>query len=245
VPIDLDGGQHVLAGVTDVTDRLAAEAAVARSLREKETLLKEIHHRVKNNLQIISSLLMLQRDQMPSEAAQRLLEESVLRVRSMALIHQQLYGVDSLERIELGEYARSLASSLQGALAPRVRIQVASTGVEVSVETAVPLGLILNELLTNAIKYGVPERAEAPAGARAADAPPYDVLVEIARVEDSVRVAVTDFGPGLPEGFDPARATSLGLHLVRTLNRQLRGALDVRVDGGTRFSLVCPLPVER
>ena len=109
VPIDLNGEPHILAGVTDVTDHIEAQAAVTRSLREKETLLKEIHHRVKNNLQVISSLLMLQSEQMPSERARELLAESVQRVRSMALIHQQLYGVESLERIDLGDYARTLA----------------------------------------------------------------------------------------------------------------------------------------
>jgi PAS domain S-box-containing protein len=108
VPLMVRGEQQVLAGVTDLSARVAAQEAVSRSLREKEVLLKEIHHRVKNNLQIISSLLMLQSDKVPSDDARRTLHESVYRVRSMALIHQLFYGGESLERIDLGTYARSL-----------------------------------------------------------------------------------------------------------------------------------------
>jgi PAS domain S-box-containing protein len=245
VPIELNGERHILAGVTDVTDRLEAQAAVTRSLREKETLLKEIHHRVKNNLQIISSLLMLQSEQMPSDRARKLLEESVLRVRSMALIHQQLYGVESLERIDLGDYARSLAESLRGALAPLARLRVDASVVEVTVETAVPLGLILNELLTNAFKYGLPERADGVEPAPGRTGETCDIVVEVGVTDDRIRVAVTDSGKGPPEGFDPARSTSLGLQLVRTLNRQLRGKLELDVDRGSRFVVTCPRAAEQ
>lgn len=240
VPIDLNGEPHVLAGVTDVTDQLEAQAAVTRSLREKETLLKEIHHRVKNNLQVISSLLMLQSEQMPSERARELLAESVQRVRSMALIHQQLYGVESLERIDLGDYARTLAESLRGALAPHARLRVDASVVEVTVDTAVPFGLILNELLTNAFKYGLPQRDEGgePTPGRTGEG--FDIVVEVGIVEERIRVAVTDSGKGPPEGFDPARSSGLGLQLVRTLSRQLRGRLELDVDRGSRFAVTCP-----
>jgi two-component sensor histidine kinase len=207
-------------------------------LSEKETLLREIHHRVKNNLQIISSLLMLQSEQMRSDSARKLLEESVFRVRSMALIHQQLYGVESLARIDFGDYARTLAESLRGALAPHARLRVDASRVEITVETAVPLGLILNELLTNAFKYGLPDRTTG-------DAPPIgrtgegcDILVEVGLAEDCIWMAVTDSGRP-PENFDPARTTSLGLELVRTLNRQLRGTLSFDVGRGSRFVLTC------
>ncbi|MBM4269697.1 MAG: PAS domain S-box protein [Deltaproteobacteria bacterium] len=240
VPIDLNGEPHVLAGVTDVTDQLEAQAAVTRSLQEKETLLKEIHHRVKNNLQVISSLLMLQSEQMPSTRARELLAESVQRVRSMALVHQQLYGVESLERIDLGDYARTLAESLRGALAQDARLRVDASVVEVTVDTAVPFGLILNELLTNAFKYGLPQRGEGgePTPGRTGEG--FDIVVEVGIVEERIRVAVTDSGKGPPDGFDPARSSGLGLQLVRTLSRQLRGTLELDVDRGSRFAVTCP-----
>ena len=240
VPIDIHGERHILAGVTDITDRLEAQSIVTRSLREKETLLKEIHHRVKNNLQIISSLLMFQSEQMPSDRARMLLEESVLRVRSMALIHQHLYGVESLERIDLGDYARSLAESLRGVLAPHARLRVDASMVEVTVNIAVPLGLILNELLTNAFKYGLPERAEGGEPTHGRTGEHFDIVVEVRVVEERIQVAVTDSGKGLPEGFDPERSTTLGLQLVRTLNRQIRGQLEFDVDRGSRFAVTCP-----
>jgi PAS domain S-box-containing protein len=243
VPIDLNGETHILAGVSDINARHEAQKALTESLREKETLLKETHHRVKNNLQIISSLLMLQSEQMPSDQARQLLQESVLRVRSMALIHQQLYGMGSFERIDLGDYTRQLAESLRSALAPLARLRVDAAVVEVTVETAVPLGLILNELLTNAFKYGLRPRGAVP-GASPGRTGEHDVLVEIGLEGEQLRVAVLDSGDGIPEDV-VSNTTSLGLHLVRALNRQLRGKLAIDVDRGSRVVLTCPRPTER
>ena len=236
VQLQLNNEPHVLVGLSDVSERVAAQATVTQSLREKETLLMEIHHRVKNNLQIISSLLMLQSQQMPSEEAKAMLEESVFRVRSMALIHQQLYGAESLERVDLGSYARTLAESVRSTFAPNARIQVSATLAEVTVDFAVPLGLILNELLTNAFKYGVSQAGTA--STKPAEGANWDVLIEVNAEDDAVRVAVTDHGPGLPPGFDPATSNTLGLQLVRSLTRQLRGKFSVT---GARFQVLCPL----
>jgi two-component sensor histidine kinase len=213
---------------------------LSASLHEKEILLKEIHHRVKNNLQIISSLLMLQADKMPSEAAKELLKESVLRVRSMALIHQQLYGVDSLSKVDLGAYACSLSRSLASLLAPTARIQVESHTAWVTVDTAVPIGLILNELVTNALKYGVSARPPEGQPRIGRTGEHCDVLIEVGLVEGQIRIAVLDSGESLPEGFDPTRSVGLGMQLVRALTRQLRGKLEFDVDRGTRFVMTCP-----
>jgi PAS domain S-box-containing protein len=206
----------------------AAESALQRSLSEKETLLKEIHHRVKNNLQIISSLLFLQLDQLSAPDARALLTDSVQRVQSIALIHQLLYGSVSLERIDIAEYARTLAESLRNALAPETRFRFETQPVEVSVDRAAPLGLLLNELLTNAFKYGA-----RPPGERS------EVLVAVQIEEGLLRLVVHDSGPGLPEAFRLDRSTSLGLQLVRSLTRQLRGTIDARNEGGARFELRC------
>ncbi len=223
--------QAAIIAVRDLTERRRMEATVAQSLREKETLLKEIHHRVKNNLQIISSLLMLQVEQMPSREAGRLLEESVQRVRSMALIHQQIYGGESLARIDLSTYTSQLAGSLRNALAPDARMTLEADPVEVTVEHAVPLGLILNELITNAFKYGAPKHGETrPA-----------VHIRIRAEDAGLVLEVRDEGPGLPPDFDLATATSLGLTLVDTLTRQLRGELTMSHEGGAVFRLRCSL----
>ena len=167
-----------------------------------------------------------------TEPAKRLLEESVQRVRAMALIHQQLYGIESLDRIELGEYARKLAETLLGAFHSGARLSVvATTPVYVTVELGVPLGLILNELLTNAFKYGGRQDACEPA----------QVEVELRRGDGTLTVRVRDHGPGVPAGFSLVSVSSLGLQLVRALTRQLKGRFTHRNEDGAVFELTFPL----
>ncbi len=213
-----------------LTDQQQLEARLKESLGEKETLLKEIHHRVKNNLQIVSSLLTIQMNEMPSDAARSMLADSVQRVRSMALIHQHLYGSTSLERIDLGAYTEQLADSLRQTLAPTARLRIVAEPIEIAVENATPIGLILNELLTNAFKYGIPSDG----GASPRDE---DVLVEIMPLPRQLRLTVRDHGPGLPANFDLLASKSLGLKLVRALSRQLKGKLVARSDLGAVFEL--------
>jgi two-component sensor histidine kinase len=122
---------------------------------------------------------------------------------------------------------------------------VGASTVEVTVDTAMPFGLILNELLTNAFKYGLRQRDEGgePTPGRTGEG--FDIVVEVGIVEERIRVAVTDSGKGPPDGFDPARSSGLGLQLVRTLSRQLRGTLELDVDRGSRFAVTCPRGLER
>jgi PAS domain S-box-containing protein len=207
---------------------VALESAMKRALHEKETLLKEIHHRVKNNLQIVSSLLTLQLDQVPEPTVRALLTESVHRVRSMALIHQSLYGGTALDRVAVLQYAESLAQALRSAFAPGARVQVYGTPLAVAVEQAIPVGLILNELLTNAFKYGV--RA-----ARDPELP--DVVVQLHAEGDEATLEVRDRGPGLPANFEVDGCPSLGLTLVTALTRQLGGQLTFRNEGGAVFAV--------
>ena len=221
--------QAAIIAVRDLTERHRMEQAVAQSLQEKETLLKEIHHRVKNNLQIISSLLQLQVDRVPAGEARGALEESVHRVRSMALIHQQLYGAASLERVDLAIYAEQLSEPLRRALAPNARLKLVAPSIEVTVEHAVPFGLTLNELLTNAFKYGIPAEGSPDA--------PFDVLLTLECEDGLLHLTVRDRGPGLPAGFEVEQGASLGLLLVRTLTRQLRGTFVAFNDGGACFRL--------
>ena len=214
----------------EIAERIAAQEEVTRSLAQKEILLREIHHRVKNNLQMISSLLTLQSEQMPSPEARDLLTECVHRVRSMAMIHQQLYGVETIDRIELETYVNTLAGSLRLSLAPECRLRVNANPVELSVDLAVPIGLILNELLTNAFKYGC-----APAHDRADLG--WDVAVTIEGDARKFIVTVQDRGPGLPDGFSISDSSTLGLQLVRALTRQIKGKLTSSSADGATFTL--------
>jgi PAS domain S-box-containing protein len=220
-----DLAHEVKRSTTALREVQRMESLMKQSLEEKDTLLKEIHHRVKNNLQMVSSLLSLQMEQMPEGRAQDLLAESVTRVRSMALIHQHLYGSVSLERVDLANYAKNLAESLRHVLAPEARVEVDADHVEVSVEEAVPTGLILNELLTNALKYG-----RGAAG--------HVVRTKIREVKREITLEVRDNGSGLPDHFQMRSAGTLGLQLVTTLSRQLRGRVRAYNDGGAVFELV-------
>jgi PAS domain S-box-containing protein len=233
----LNGHEHVMASVTDVSARIAALEVIQRSLREKETLLKEIHHRVKNNLQIVSSLLRLQCEQCQEPEVRAPLQESIGRVRSMAMVHEQLYGHESLEEIDLGEYAQSLGSMLRGAHGPRARLSVQAEPLAVSIDVATPLGLILNELITNAFKHGL-VRAEGDTRPRRTG-DECDVLVEVRSMGGRVHLAVSDSGPGVAPLSHAQASNSLGMQLVRSLSRQLRADLRFDTEGGLRVSVEC------
>jgi two-component sensor histidine kinase len=202
---------------------------IRASLREKETLLKEIHHRVKNNLQVISSLLSLQSDRLPDTAARRLFLDARDRVRSMALVHEKLYNSQNLARVELGEYTRSLMSDLlqaHAALASKVRMRLEQDAVFVPVDVAIPCGLILNELATNALKHAFRGRAEG------------EIAIEMRRLDDArIRVVFCDDGGGLPPELDWRSADTLGLRLIRMLTEQLGGTAELCNGQGTRFEL--------
>jgi two-component sensor histidine kinase len=203
---------------------------IRASLREKETLLKEIHHRVKNNLQVISSLLSLQSDRLADTMVRKLFLDARDRVRSMALVHEKLYNSQNLARVELGEYTRSLMNDLlQGhaALASKVRLRIEQDSVLVPVDVAIPCGLILNELATNALKHAFRERAEG------------EIAIETRRLADGrIRIVFSDDGDGLPPEIDWRSADTLGLRLIRMLTDQLGGTSELDNGQGTRFELV-------
>ena len=214
--------------VRDLSERHAMEAAITRSLREKETLLKEVHHRVKNNLQIVSSLLTLQSETVADPTAQGALREMVLRVRSMSLVHQQLYGTEHLERIDFGDYACALGRFLHGSLEPAANFQYETERVEITVDTAVPCGLILNELVTNALKHG-----------RSKDGT-VTVRIGVQAFPEHFVMTVADKGRGLM-GTSPPTSATLGFDLVRTLTRQIRARMDIAHEGGAVFRMHVPL----
>ncbi len=214
---------------SDVTDRKQAEERTRASLHEKEILLKEIHHRVKNNMQVISSLVSLQADALPDESARAVLRNVTDRVRSMALVHEKLYQSADLARVNFAEYAQSLLQYLwraHGSHAPGIRLALDLEPVWLDVEAAVPCGLVLNELAGNALKHAFPGRAEG------------EVAVSLRRAADGrVSLEVRDNGKGLPPGLDWRQTRSLGLHLVDMLSGQLDAAVEVPDGEGTTFRL--------
>ena len=207
-----------------------AEAQIRASLKEKEVLLSEVHHRVKNNLQIISSLLGLQRDYVKDARVLGALDDSQGRIRSMALIHDLLYRSDDLGHIDFSEYARNLATTILHTFSDKaagVTVETAADQVFLPVGTVFPCGLIVNELITNSLKHAFPDGRNG------------SVLVEFSRSgRDKFILTVKDDGIGLPEAFDYRNSESLGFKLVANLTeKQLRGRLELSSNGGTTVRL--------
>jgi len=222
---------HCVVVSLDTTAYKASEEQTRRSLDEKELLLKEVHHRVKNNLQIISSLLNLQLNVITNKETREMVRESQNRVRSMALIHEKLYQSGNLARISLEEYLRSLTRELfrsYGASGVNLRMEVEEIGLDV--DTAIPCGLMVNELVSNALKYAFPDGKEG------------EILVKCTQVSrDRVALTVADNGAGLPEDVERKAGESLGFQLIHLLVKQLRGTLDIVRGGGTTFQITFPL----
>jgi PAS domain S-box-containing protein len=230
-------GGLAMAFVSDITARKQAsqerEGLIGQlegALAEKIVLLKEVHHRVKNNLAVIAGLLGMQADSLEDERARISLEESQQRVQSMALIHEYLYANEHLDRVNFGQYIEQLARELCVTYAvesDRIGIAVEAEEIEVSVHRAIPCGLILNELLSNALKYAF------------ADGRTGEIRVHFARVESGeLSLLCQDNGVGIPQNLDWQNAPSLGLKIVRILAKQIDGHLTLdRSAGGTRWEL--------
>ncbi|MHC1711553.1 MAG: PAS domain S-box protein [Solidesulfovibrio sp.] len=213
--VDPRGARYIVGVIRDVTRDKVNEQRLRESLLEKEVLLKEVHHRVKNNLQVISSLLFLQKDNVEDPAIQDMFEESRNRIASMALVHEELYRSGDLARVDLKEYLERLAPKVVQSLRGNKSIGFALnlTECRVSVDKAIPFGLIINELMTNAVKHGFCGRDTG------------NVRVTVDRQEGMAQAVVEDDGIGLPEGFHPDAVKTLGMQLVVQLTRQLRGSL--------------------
>jgi two-component sensor histidine kinase len=202
---------------------------VRASLREKEVLLKEIHHRVKNNLQIVSSLLSLQSRHASDEPSLEVLRESQNRVRTMALIHEKLYQSNDFTQVDFADYAQSLMTMLSDSFGQRIRrthVRLRAVPVHLHIDRAIPAGLILNELVSNCFKHAFPDDRE---GA---------IVIDVAARGDSRAVLrVSDDGVGPPPGVDFAAGQSLGLQLVHILAAQLNASLVFRRESGLTVEL--------
>ena len=221
---------YALDNFTQETRRAQAETGLRRSLDEKNALLKEVHHRVKNNLQVITSLLRLEAGRTADDAAHAVLVEMQGRVMSMALLHETLYRSSDLANIDLAYYLEQLAHQSFRSLAPPsgITLHLDLSAAPIELDQAIPCGLLTNELLSNALKHGFP-------GGR-----PGVVSIRLhpGDTDGSLRLEVSDDGVGLPADIEQRRINSLGLHLVTVLAKQLQGVLEIGNGPGTTFRLV-------
>lgn len=198
------------------------------SLREKEQLLKEIHHRVKNNMQIISSLLSLQSENSEDEKFNALLRESRNRINSMALVHEMLYQSDDLSKIELKEYIETLCSSVHRSYAlPNSNIEFVydvDKGAHFNIDKMIPIGLILNEAISNSLKHAFPKKTG-------------KITICLQNKNGKYELMVSDNGTGFKNEFDPEKDSHLGIQLIYMLTEQLGGKLDVKNDNGVCYHI--------
>ena len=217
----------------DVTERIRVENQIRQNLEEKNVLLKEIHHRVKNNLSVVISLLNLQADKLQSKnQAIKAFKESRDRIYAMAMVHEQLYQSGNFAEIDMKNYAHTLIQKLLQIYKPRTKIEcnLKIQAVKIDINQAIPLGLILNELITNVLKHAFQDRPEGNLliSLKQLKSGPYDIIVQ-------------DDGKGLPEHIDPENIDSLGFKLVKILTQQLDGQLFIDRKTGTKFRLMFPI----
>ncbi|MGF1568864.1 MAG: PAS domain S-box protein [Nodosilinea sp.] len=215
---------------TDIDARKQSEVSLQRSLREKEILLKEIHHRVKNNLLVVSSLLELQADYLTDPQAIQYFEDSQHRIQSMALIHEKLYQTTNLAQVDLSDYLDLLLTQLCSAFDAHTHGIVAkleADSILLNLETVTPCGLIVSELVSNCFRHAFPNGAEGHIWVTAYQNSAQQIVVE-----------VRDDGIGLPTDLDIGQTDSLGLQLVYLLTQQLQGTIQVQRQPGTKFRLV-------
>ena len=230
-PIKTDEGQLVLASIIDISERIHAAQRLMNSLKEKEVLLKEVHHRVKNNLAVIGSLFYLQSTTTRDEETLRILQDCQDRVRSMALVHERLYRSEDLASVDFAEYTEELASHLfrNSALSPHtIGLKIDFEKIPLEIDQAIPCGLILTELISNALKHAFPNGRSG------------EIRVSLKRVgNEGVVLTVADNGVGLPEEPDLQDQRSLGMRLIYSLANQLDAKIEfLRREPGTEARLI-------
>ena len=232
-PIQTDDGPMVLSAIVDISHRKEEEERIRAALREKEILLGEIHHRVKNNLQIVHSLLFLQSARISDPLALDLLRDSRDRLHSMALIHQTLYGSKDFARVDFAVFIDTLLPALiesHGVDTRRIAIRVDVEPVRLPIDIAIPCGLMVNELITNAFKHAFRDR----------DHGEIRVALTLQSGNEAL-LTVSDDGVGLPDHVDVERTDTLGLQLVGLLGEQIDGVMSIRRSDPTQFSVRFPI----
>jgi two-component sensor histidine kinase len=228
--VSVESGDSVLDGIGAGVNMLGEELQHSTiSLREKEQLLKEIHHRVKNNMQIISSLLSLQSENSDDGKFNALLRESRNRINSMALVHEMLYQSDDLSKIELKEYIETLCSSVHRSYVLPDSVIEFDYAIEkqehFNIDKMIPIGLILNEAISNSLKHAFPQKKG-------------KVTITLQRQNDKYSLTVSDNGLGFKNDFDPEKDSHLGIQLIYMLTEQLGGKLEVLNSKGVNYHIV-------
>ncbi len=231
----LFGSKHEVQSVQviarDITEIKEIQIQLEQTLKEKEMLMKEIYHRVKNNLMVISSLLNLQSGYIEDEKAKSIFKESQNRANSMAIIHQRLYQSSDLKNIDFGDYIHTLANDLYDSYVPdpeRVGLNINADEVKIDINTSIPLGLIINELLSNSMKHGFPDDKKG------------EITIDFHKVDGDFILEVKDTGVGIPEDIDIFNTGSLGMQLITSLTQQISGELEFARTPNTCFRVTFP-----
>jgi len=221
--------KYLIAVIEDITERQRAAAALSASLQEKEILLKEIHHRVKNSLQLVASMLNLQSDSVEDDSLKESLSDSQSRIKALALVHEKLYGAQDLAHVSFKAYSDDLLSFLFRSLqagSDLVSLDLDVADVSLDIDSAIPVGLILSELVTNSLKHGFPD-------GRAGE-----ITIGLhPRLPPGFALTVADNGIGFPADLDFRQTDTLGLQLVCVLTAQIGGSIELDRTNGSRFTI--------
>ncbi len=227
------GKPAMIGSVIDITARKKAEVEVLKSLKEKDILLREIHHRVKNNMQVVVSLLRMQLVNVTDPQAYAILRESKNRILSMAMIHEKMYRTDNLTSINMLEYITSLTGTLVTDFSPDEKLIdlniVCDPSLEMTIDAGIPTGLILNELVSNSFKHGIPPGKKGTIN-----------ISVLPNNKESIDIIYRDSGVGLPEGFNPEMCDSLGMQIIMSLTMQLSGEINFASDNGILVTIKIP-----
>jgi PAS domain S-box-containing protein len=219
---------YIISLSLEATEREEAQKQIVNSLEEKNVLLREIHHRVKNNMQIISSLLSLQSSNIEDQNMRDIFNESQNRVKSMSMIHEQLYQTDDLAKIDFKIYVNGLIKNLFQIFSPdwpRIRWVVDIDKVKLNLESAIPCGLIINELVSNSLKHAFKEGSDG------------NIMIKMRKNGETITLIISDNGVGFPKDFNIEKTSTLGLKLVKTLVNQLEGEMVINAENGTTYEI--------
>ena len=229
-----EGKPAIIGTMLDITERKKVEKLIETSLREKKTLLKEIHHRVNNNMNIITSIIELKKMDINTSNAVQFLEDIQTRIMTISLIHEKLYKSKDIKYIDIAESITSLSNDILNIYNPypkKIKLNVDAEHTLLTIDQAIPLGLLLNEVLTNAFKYAFPEGRTGP----------YEINISLKKKNDqTVTLTIKDNGIGLPDNFDVKNIDSLGLSLVDSLTKQLKGVYKISGRNGTKVAITFP-----
>jgi PAS domain S-box-containing protein len=229
VPIFDENGEFIgyRGADIDITERIKAEEQIKISLRENEILLREIHHRVKNNMQIVCSLFNLHKNSIKDKEAYQIILECQNRIRAMALVHEKLYRTESFSDVNLKEYIRDMVNNLIEFYEVNPDKIVLKIDIEdnilLDINSAIPCGLIVNELITNSLQYAFPGGMKG------------EINIKVRLIDNEIRMSITDNGIGLPADFHKKKTESMGFFIIDTLIRQLNGKIEIRGNNGAKI----------